>query len=188
MEISKCAFYRQQQVQYCDYGVFFQKQIYYQFSTKRVPGCLAWKKSRALGDGNTMKFLQTLHQPNPFSCAAFEQCIFPRRYLFCLLEQILNTCQLKNVGTMSTTLTTCFPCPTDSQESVSTQIKPCKGPYTTAKTHLAFFPLQPALKSNDFNIFIYHLSETKQKSNRSIWITIQSHQKVQSSSCQYSSE
>lgn len=36
---------------------FFQKQIFYQFSTKRVPGCLAWKKSRALGDGNMMKFL-----------------------------------------------------------------------------------------------------------------------------------
>lgn len=57
---------------------FFISKFYYQFSIKKVSGCLAWKKSRALGDGNT-KFLQTLHRPTPFSCAAFAQCTFSRR-------------------------------------------------------------------------------------------------------------
>lgn len=65
---------------------------------------------------------------------------------------------------MSNTLFACFPCPIDSQESVSTEIKLCEDPHTTGKIHLSFYPLQPALKSNEVKYFhsSTHLSETKQ--------------------------
>lgn len=85
------------------FTTFFQKQIYYQFLTKSVPGCLAWKKSKTPADGKTRTFQQTLHQPAPFSCT-FQHCIFLGNTVSCLLELILNTCQIKNMGTTSNAL------------------------------------------------------------------------------------
>lgn len=69
-EISKVVFPRQQQVQYCNW-VFSAAHLLPVFDKKGTRVCRQ-KKSRALGDEHTMKFLQTLHQPTPFSRAAFE--------------------------------------------------------------------------------------------------------------------
>lgn len=76
-----------------DMVISFEKQTHCQFPflTRRVPGCLAWKrkknKSRALRDANTMK---TFPQHILFLYAACEHWGLFQEIPFCLFTLILN--------------------------------------------------------------------------------------------------
>lgn len=102
IEISKLIFYRQ--YKFTIMPTFFQKQIYYQFLTKRVPQGGQHRRNQEhqqmeRGGHSNRHFINLLHSHMHHFSTVFFQAV-----LSSLLELILNTCQIQNVGTMAHTL------------------------------------------------------------------------------------